>query len=78
MKQHSLLTAMSQQDGIPMLIYEEPEKHVMWSAFMTTDRSTKEDNWYVKPVLLFPLSGGLGTIPCSRDINLVPERFQIP
>jgi hypothetical protein len=53
-KQHSLLTAMSQQDGIPMLIYEEPEKHVMWSAFMTTDRSTKEDNWARKKLTLTP------------------------
>jgi hypothetical protein len=53
-KQHSLLTAMSQQDGFPMVLYENPAKHTMWSAFMTLDQSTNEENWTHKKLNLNP------------------------
>jgi hypothetical protein len=53
-KQHSLLSAMTQQDGFPMVIYEDAEKHVLWSAFMTRDQSTGEENWTTKKLKLSP------------------------
>jgi hypothetical protein len=53
-KQNSLLTAMSQQDGFPMVLYENPAKHTMWSAFMTLDQSTNEENWTHKKLNLSP------------------------
>jgi hypothetical protein len=52
--QNSLLSAMSQQDGFPMVIYKDPAKRTMWSAYMTLDRSTKEENWTRRMLNLSP------------------------
>jgi hypothetical protein len=37
-----------------MVLYENPAKHTMWSAFMTLDQSTNEENWTHKKLNLNP------------------------